>query len=451
MFHCSRCSGASPAKMLRIAAPPGGLSPREPRNRSPLRQKEENNLRRHIVGMVREQSGDINLDNMKAGESTVIYQIKKKGGIAQLKPTQTAEDSRNDTMKRVHMKAMRATRAKGLRQFPALDSYADIINNENNETINVNEPSKRIRTLHIPNEERPRGASAKNVRFKLEDKSTHVPLSPFPGYEVRGNAIRSGSLYSKSAPTARRSEVQQRQAHIHTSLQLFKRRLKLNQDSSYLAPNSTIRESDYIIRRIPIKLEPNARIPNVTPVAPLEPRLNVTTKVPQRPKTPNTRPITPTSAIRRLAPQTARPVSGGNKSHNSDNPERKIRFSYRLPDNLSLGKEVSFMEESEPIPSVNTYVLEESKRKGNSKFETQATLSAHNLGVHDALTANDHGKVHVGDESEVDQRLVKWVEESNVNNHTRKMTRLRSERGDNTHTNDVALFLTDDGRSLTVA
>ncbi|KAK3094571.1 hypothetical protein FSP39_003505 [Pinctada imbricata] len=350
---------------------------------------------------------------------------------------------------------MRATRAKGLRQFPALDSYADVINNENNETpANVNEPNKRIRTLHVPTEDK-RGSSAKSVRFKIEDKSTHVPISPFPGYEIRGNAIKTGSEYSKSAPPAtRRSEVQQRQAHIHTSLQLFKRRLKLNQDN-YLAPNSTVRESDYIIRRIPLKLD--KRIPNVTSDAPIEPRLSAT-NLPHRSRTPSARPPTPdkvTSARRRAMPVASgvRPVSSGSKSQNEETPERKVRFSYRLPDNLSLGKEVSFVEESEPIPSVNTYVLEEKKRKGSKMYE-QATLSTHNLGVHDALTANDTSRIPVGEEGDVDQRLVKWVEESNVNNHTRKMSRLRSTSVDKDvtdHVNEAPRFLSEGDRSLTVA
>ncbi|KAK3096010.1 hypothetical protein FSP39_021912 [Pinctada imbricata] len=77
--------GASPAKMLRVATPSNIHHNHEPRIRSPLRPKQEiNSLRRHIVGMVREQTADHSVDNIKSCESTIIYQIKKKGGIAPL-------------------------------------------------------------------------------------------------------------------------------------------------------------------------------------------------------------------------------------------------------------------------------------------------------------------------------------------------------------------------------
>jgi hypothetical protein len=349
---------------------------------------------------VKEQTEE-NLD-MNVEESAIIYQIKKKGGIAPIEPIKTKEDKQNDKVKRIHLKMLKESRGRGTHQFPALD-LGDISHRDD----------------VIPQSD-PRTASAKTVRFRMEDTNGYVSGNPNPGYEVRGNAIKSSGLHKSVPLILRRTEAAQRQAQIHTSLQLFKRRLKMNNQNNYLAPNSTVRESDYIIRRVPLQLDVHGR-PNISHGVPIAPRLSVSSKLHARPRTPNSaqhRAVSP----RPLTSPNTRPLSGGQKSAVSIE-EKKVRFSYRLPDNI--GKEL-FREDSEIIPSVNTYVVEQTQAKFGGKYKTQAMLNEHNLGVHDALHSGDKERVTTREDSKVDTRIIRWVEESTNINFTKRINRIRS-------------------------
>lgn len=387
--------------MLRVCTPVTVHSQCQGRMRSPIRSGVVNDLRQHIIELVKEQTEE-NLD-MNIEESAIIYQIKKKGGVAPIEPIKTKEDKQNDKVKRIHLKMLKESRGRGAHQFPALD-IGDISHRDD-----------------VMPQSDPRTASAKTVRFRMEDTNGYVPGNQNPGYEVRGNAIKSSSGLHKSVPLIlRRTEAAQRQAQIHTSLQLFKRRLKMNSQNNYLAPNSTVRESDYIIRRVPLQLDVHGR-PNITHGVPLAPRISVSSKLHARPRTPNsvqqraTSPRPPTSS-------NTRPLSGGHKSSASIE-EKKVRFSYRLPDNI--GKEL-FREDSEIIPSVNTYVVEQTQAKFGGKYKTQAMLNEHNLGVHDALHSGDKERVTVREDSKVDTRIIRWVEESTNINFTKRINRIRS-------------------------
>ncbi|XP_062613202.1 uncharacterized protein LOC134274971 [Saccostrea cucullata] len=383
--------------MLRVCTPATVHSQCQGRMRSPLRTDVANELRQHIIELVKEQT-DENID-MNVDDSAIIYQLKKKGGIAPIEPIKTKEDKQNEKVKRIHLKMLKETRSKGANRFPALD-FGDVSHRDD----------------HLIQSD-PRTASAKTVRFKMEDSNAYVPENQNPGYEVRGNAIKSSSGLHKSVPLIlRRTEAAQRQAQIHTSLQVFKRRLKINNQNSYLAPNSTVRESDYIIRRVPLQLDKKSRT-NITPIAP---RISVSSKLHARPRTPTSArqrvgsPLRPTSS-------TSRPLSGSKSPIPTE--EKKVKFSYRLPDNI--GKEL-FREDSEIIPSVNTYVVEETQAKFGRKYETQAMLNVHNLGVHDALNSGEKEKVRIHEDTKVDSRLIRWVEESTNINFTRRINRIRS-------------------------
>lgn len=382
--------------MLRVCTPATVHSQCQGRMCSPLRSNVANELRQHIIELVHEQKEE-NLD-MNVEESAIIYQIKKKGGIAPIEPMKSKEDKQNEKVKKIHLKMLKETRGRGAHRFPALD-FGDLSQREDQRT-----------------------ASAKTVRFRVEDNNGHEPGTQNPGYEVRGSAIKSSSGFHKSVPLIlRRTEAAQRQAQIHTSLQVFKRRLKFNNNpNSYLAPNSTVRESDYIIRRVPLQLDVQNKSSGNHSV-PLAPRISVSSKLHARPRTP-TSARQRSNSPRRPSSSNTRPQSGGLKSPGSTE-EKKVKFSYRLPDNI--GKEL-FREDPEIIPSVNTYVVEQTQAKFGGKYETQAMLNEHNLGVHDALYSGDEKKIRIHEETKVDTRLIRWVEESTNINFTRRINRIRS-------------------------
>ena len=389
--------------MLRVCTPATVHSQCQGRMRSPLRTDVANGLRQHIIELVHEQKEDS--FDMNVEESAIIYQIKKKGGIAPIEPIKTNDDKKNEKVKKIHLKMLKETRGRGSHRFPALD-FGDF--SQRDERGSHNDP---------------RTASAKTVRFHMEDSNGHNPGTQNPGYEVRGSAIKSSSGLHKSVPLIlRRTEAAQRQAQIHTSLQVFKRRLKFHNPNSYLAPNSTVRESDYIIRRVPLHLDAHNRS-NVNQSGPLTPRISVSSKLHARPRTPTSGRLR-TSSPRRPSSSTTRPQSGTPKSPASTE-EKKVKFSYRLPDNI--GKEL-FREDPEIIPSVNTYVVEQTQAKFGGKYEAQAMLNEHNLGVHDALHSGDEKKIRINvhDDTKVDTRLIRWVEESTNINFTRRINRIRS-------------------------
>lgn len=68
----------------------------------------------------------------------------------------------------------------------------------------------------------------------------------------------------------------------------------------------------------------------------------------------------------------------------------------------------------------------QTQAKFGGKYETQAMLNEHNLGVHDALYSGDEKKIRIHEETKVDTRLIRWVEESTNINFTRRINRIRS-------------------------
>ncbi|XP_033756687.1 uncharacterized protein LOC117339286 [Pecten maximus] len=418
--------------MLRVYTP--ASSHPTTTGRSPLtRQSHADGLRRQIVDMVQQQGLTTALPDtigQASGQTdpadqpsepvptpeptTVIYQIRKKGGIASTKQSDDKTDKKNDNLKKIHLKILRETRGRGSRSFPAID---DQFRESSGNDENRKDPFKRPKTI-AAGDTKP-GAVPK-VSFKLNESKQPLMESSTSGmqsnvnnsmdskYEIRGSAIRS-SRNNKSAPAFRSSEASKRHMTIHTSLQLFKRKLKMNHPDSYVQPNVSTNDSDYVIRRVPLKYDrTGGRINSITSPSPLEPRLQVMTSVPRRSKTP-------VNQLNAMATGTllSRPTSGTETSQVGE--EKKIRCSYRLPDNFNWSKEVSFRDDTEMIPNVNTYVVEQGLKKATRKYDGHATLSTHNLDVHNALTSNNDRKVKLGEsEEEFDPRFARWLEESNM-------------------------------------
>lgn len=407
--------------MLRVFTPSGYTSPCG-KSPSPLRQSNESLLRQQIIDMVQQQTDEetkaamISLENSaRTEESAVIYQLKKKSGIAPIKPATTKAERQNENLKRMHLKVLRETRGKTTRTFPALDDIQLSIR-DNIENGNTKDPYKRPFTGVGSHDNSPK---SKTVRFKIEVNPNLVPQSPNgngsddkspdKSYEIRGNAIKNNQN-SKTIPiTNKRNETVQRQNDIHNSLQLFKRRLQFNNESFH-GTSKHKPEDDYIIRRVPLRLENPSRSTLTTPSSLVEPRLQSASSILSRPKTP----------VNMLSASKNRPKST-ESTGKGENQEKTIKCSYRLPDNPNWGKEVSFRDDTETIPNVGTYVVEQGKRK-TGKYEHPATLSTHNVGVHNALTTVKGNKVKIADgEVSCDPRFMRWLEESSANSYQSKL------------------------------
>ncbi|XP_060064530.1 uncharacterized protein LOC132544895 [Ylistrum balloti] len=411
--------------MLRVYTP--ASSQPTTTGRSPLtRQSHADGLRRQIVDMVQQQGLTTSIPDtigQNSGQTTedpvdqpterlttpepttVIYQIRKKGGIASTKQIDDKTDKKNDNLKKIHLKILRETRGRGSRSFPVIEGQ---LRDSSANDDGRKDPFKRPKAI-AAGDTKP--SAVPKVSFRINDtKNTPVSESPAPGmqsnvnssvdskYEIRGSAIRS-NRNNKSAPAYRSSEASKRHMTIHTSLQLFKRKLKVNHPDNYVQPNMNTNDSDYVIRRVPLKYDRSSGGRTMMSPSPLEPRLQVMSSVPRRSKT------------QAMTTNFTRPTSGTEASQNDE--EKKIRCSYRLPDNFNWTKEVSFRDDTEMIPNVNTYVVEQGLKKATRKYDGHATLSAHNLDVHNALTANR--KVKLGEsEEEFDSRFARWLEESNL-------------------------------------
>ena len=421
-------------------------------------------LRRQIVDMVQKQGlttadtvdlCDLDLEadpveqisdgntNVPHPHPGVIYQIKKKGGIASVRQANPKTDKKNDKLKKIHLKILRETRGKGCKSYSAsVDPSADITANVKGSDLvddpdkkptsfsgftNVELVQKHLKPLPMLKPEQskenkdPKDKTATGNKMYADTPNINVDK-----YEIRGNAIKSAKV-SKSAPIQRSSEASRRHMTIHNSLQLFKRRLKVSQPDFYIQQKVSTNESDYVIRRVPLKYEfkGNKPVASQSP-APLEPRLKLNSATGSHRSKTSTVQIPTAISPHPLMPM-SRPNSGTDRDriNTAELPEKKIRCSYRLPDNINWSKEVSFRDETEMIPNVNTYVLEQAKRSGTSKFDGQATLSTHNVDVHNALTSTSESKVKLGENNEeFDSRFLKWLEDTNTssNKNTHRTT-----------------------------
>ena len=268
-------------------------------------------------------------------------------------------------------------------------------------------------------------AKPKIVRFKMEDftigkqKTSIVRITDANAptengidtnetvkpYEVKGNAIslRKEGLRGLLAYKDLCTENEKRQNSLQTSLKIFRRRIKLNQEK-FIQPNETTTE-DYTVH-------PTLHNSELFSSNPLE-------------ENPASRPMSSVDHVRILRSALQSKRNGGlitrhTDTLNNDETTKNIKCSYRLPDNPNWGKEVHFKDmKDEIIPNVKTYVLENDKTKSRLKkgnVDNSVTLTLHNLGVHNSITTVDEKKVKLGeDEVGFDPRVLDWLEDSYLN------------------------------------
>lgn len=385
-------------------------------------------LRKQIVGMLQEEQGKEN-DKPLKNQTPLIYQIKRKGAIETITKPDHKTERQIERIKRSHLRFIREANSSKSKTFPSIENY--VLQGEAKDTgrsVEMDDPSKR--TWALPGDQR-QEPKLKNVRFhmqdevkrnKLQDDSAEPIEKDNRGIfcEIRGNAIQSYDTCGKLLKPnlrQRRSEAAKRQTTIHTSLQLFKRRLKINHES-YITPSiTTNHDNDYIIRRVSFKNSQNANmaVPRASSAAKpvIEPRLSVTPT--QRPKSS----IAPCLHVHKTMLKT-RPQSSP-ESH----PHESHLLKPRLQDNVNNIDNVSFQEEQETVANVvNTYFVEQSKPKARQLY--QSSLSTHNIDVHNSLTACPDARMKVVNcDHKFDNRFLKWLEESSANSEDARRAAMR--------------------------
>ncbi|VDI41884.1 Hypothetical predicted protein [Mytilus galloprovincialis] len=392
-------------------------------------------IRKQIVGMIHEEPGKEN-DKPLKNQNPLIYQIKRKGNTGTMLKPSDKNERQLERVKRSHLKFIREANSSRSKEFPSIENY--VLHGESKDpshvyNVDIEDPDKRHWSL--PGDLK-QETKIKNVRFHIQEEHKkskmqddyeprereHAQLS----CEVRGSAIQSNEKpgrMSKPSLRHRRTEAAKRQATIHTSLQLFKRRLKLNHDPTYLTPSvNTNHDNDYIIRRVPMKnsLNANVAVPRAAsaPKPVIEPRLTVNTT--QRPKSSFTPCLNAQKTFLKARPQSS-PDRYPNEGH---------LLRPRLHENLHNNEMIFFQEEEEQEPEtianvVNTYFVEQGKPKPKEIY--QSSLSSHNLDVHNSLTSCPDARMkHVNSNHHFDNRFMRWLEESSANSEEARRAAMRS-------------------------
>lgn len=412
-WHTRRANGR-PVKMLRISTPCSGSLISGKRQGSPTNKEE---IRRQVVGLVARTDKDLqcNIERLD---------LSPKSHISHL----SGNFRRQVTKVDVDTNAIAEKLPKFIDQyrpdtslFPNHSATTDRMPHLESKEALKNAIRRTKTGVKLDSKSKP-----KIVRFKMEDftigkqktsivKITDVNISKQNGedskddskqpYEVKGNAIslRKEGLKGLLAYKDLCTEHEKRQNSLQTSLKIFRRRIKLNQEK-FIQPNETTNE-DYTVR-------PLSPYPDLTSQSYLEDNTA-------------TRQMSSMDHVRILRSALLSKRKGGLITRHTDamdNEEsaKNIKCSYRLPDNPNWGKEVHFKDiKDDIIPNVKTYVLENDKTKSKLKtgnVDNSVTLTSHNLGVHNSITTVDEKKVKLGD-SEVgfDPRVLEWLEESYLN------------------------------------
>lgn len=410
--------------MLRVSTP--CASPRVFRVSSPA---DKENLRRQIVGLAvqRDTTSVKHLADRNSSATTRKTNIsgsvpEQQNGISFIStdnaPNNTYIDCYNTE---THIRAMATTGVRNCTQGKKESYDYKMPHTEPHETLR-NALIRSKTTLGTDNKTKP-----KIVRFRMEDctigkqkvpivnitdtnevkhmQDGNLEIGQADDYEVRGSAIavakdgRKGLLAYKDICT----ETEKRQNSLQTSLKIFRRRIKLNQER-FIQPNESITE-DYVIHsRSPI-FDMNAAS------SAQEDRHAM-------------RVLSSDEHVRILRSALHNKHNGGTNAvkqtdeHETGDSYKTIKCSYRLPQNPNWGKEVSFKDiKDATIPSVKTYVLAEGihphvKFKKNN-MQNSVTLNTHNLNVHNSITQIHGHKVKVGDsEVSFDPRFLDWLEDS---------------------------------------
>ena len=395
-----------PIKMLRVSTPCSGSLTSGTRQASSINKEE---IRRQVVGLASQRDSD-------AGYDTVRFDLSPDSHISQWKGTfrrQVTQFNVNGNLNAEKLPSFNS-RQKEPNAFPANGQMPQL---ETKDALRNAIRKSRI-GMNLESKTKP-----KIVRFKMEDftigkqKTSIVKITDVgkqngndktaseQPYEIRGNAIslRKEGLKGLLAYKDLCTENEKRQNSLQSSLKIFRRRIKLNEDK-FIQPNESTKE-DYVVH-------PGSPFPEAFSPAFMEDEANP-------------RPISSMDHVRILRSALQSKRAGGLITRHTDSMDngestKNIKCSYRLPDNPNWGKEVHFKDiKDDIIPNVKTYVLENDKTKSRLKkgnAENAATLNSHNLGVHNSITTVDEKKVKLGDtEVGFDPRVLDWLEDSYVN------------------------------------
>ena len=394
--------------MLRVSTPCSGSLTSGVRQGSPINKEE---IRRQVVGLAEQWDSDI-ISDTRLDLSPNSYITHFHGNFRRHVTQHNVNE--NGSPGKENLPSVRPNQTEHTSSFPHSAQMPQFETRD----ASRNAVRKSKSGMNSGSNMKP-----KIVRFKMEDftigkqKTSIVKITDVSQqngndkniaeqpYEIKGNAIslRKEGLRGLLAYKDLCTENERRQNSLQSSLKIFRRRIKLNQEK-FIQPNESTKE-DYVVHT-------GSPYPDR-----LSPVLNEDES--------NSRPISSMEHVRILRSALQSKRAGGLITRHTDSMDngessKNIKCSYRLPDNPNWGKEVHFKDiKDDIIPNVKTYVLENDKTKSRLKkgnVENSVTLNSHNLGVHNSITTVDEKKVKLGDtEVGFDPRVLNWLEDAYLN------------------------------------
>ena len=404
MFFIHFRARGRPLKMLRVSTPCSGSLASGQRQGSAVNKEE---IRKQVVGLVTRTDVEPNCEIERLDLSPKSHLWHLSGNFRrQMSKVEVNNSSSTAEKFRRYNKGETAVNGDIMPQIESNEAHRHAIR-RNKMGVNMDKSKPKI------------------VRFKMEDftigkqKTSIVRITDanvpsengndksetVKPYEIKGNAIslRKEGLKGLLAYQDLCTDNEKRQNSLQTSLKIFRRRIKLNQEK-FIQPNETTTE-DYTVH-------PTSHNPDLLSSALME-------------ENTGSRPMSSVDHVRILRSALQSKRNGGLITRHTDaldNEEtaKNIKCSYRLPDNPNWGKEVHFKDiKDEIIPNVKTYVLANDKTKSRLKkgnVDNSVSLTLHNLGVHNSITTVDEKKVKLGDdEVGFDPRVLDWLEDSYLN------------------------------------
>ena len=414
-------------------------SPHTSRVTSPV---EKETLRRQIVGLA-VKSNSLSKKASDISSSATTRKTNVSSSIQEIENIDNNNNNNNNNPNLHHTQGLKKVKSPRTHSTKRTRLYVQCSNEFNKMPQTDPHDSLRntlIRSKTALNENK---SKPKIVRFRMDEytigkqkapivtitdnrdmkavNSAMVDIGQANEYEIRGSAIsvRREGLKGLLAYKDICAENDKRQNSLQTSLKLFRRRIKLNQEK-FIQPNDSTTE-DYVIHT-------------------RSPMFDVSAPTPAADDRQATRPLSSDEHVRILRSALHTKHNGGANAvkqtdtiNETGESYKNIKCSYRLPENPNWGKEVSFKDiKDDVIPNVKTYVLAEethphSKFKKNN-IQNSVTLNTHNLNVHNSITQVNGQKVKVGEnEVSFDPRFLDWLEESFTNLKLNKGSTFMSE------------------------
>ncbi|XP_060589625.1 uncharacterized protein LOC132744853 isoform X1 [Ruditapes philippinarum] len=431
-WHTKR---GKPEKMLQVST--ACSSPHTSRVTSPV---EKETLRRQIVGLAVKS----NLLSKKTSDISSSATTRITNVSSSIQDIDNIDNNNNYTnlhnihvegLKKVKSPRSHSTKRTGLyaqcsyefNKMPQTDPHESLRNTLIRSKTALNDNKSKPKIVRFRMDEYTIGkqkAPIVHITDNKEVKTVNSSLADLGhpnDYEIRGSAIamRKEGLKGLLAYKDICAENDKRQNSLQTSLKLFRRRIKLNQEK-FIQPNDSTSE-DYVIHT-------------------RSPMFDVTAPSPVPDDRQATRPLSSDEHVRILRSALHTKHNGGTNAvkqtdtiNDTGESYKNIKCSYRLPENPNWGKEVSFKDiKDDVIPNVKTYVLAEethphAKFKKNN-IQNAVTLNTHNLNVHNSITQVNGQKVKVGEnEISFDPRFLDWLEDSFTNLKLNKSSTYMSE------------------------